>query len=327
MRRREFISFIGGVAALWPLAVRAQQQAIPVIGYVTARAKWAAPFLERVREGLAEHGYFEGQNYRFEIRETNLQTGVDQALFRELVEQKVTLLIINSTDRVKIAGALTQSIPIVFTIASDPVQNGFVASLNKPGGNITGIFNLGVMLAGKRLEVLHELVPSATKFTFLTNPNNETLGKLQAQAMESASNKIGLDVLHVSVRAPDEFDSAFEAAVRGGAGGMIIGSDAFFVGVNATTLVATAARYRVPTIYADDSAVIAGGLICYGTNLQVSDRLVGRYAGRILKGEKPADMPVELSTRTVMMVNLKTAKALGITVPMPLLGRADEVIE
>ena len=326
MKRREFIKLIGGVAASWPLGARAQQQqAMPVIGYVTTTMKHAAPFLENVRKGLGEYGYIEGQNYRFEIRETNFQAGT--RFNQELVDQKVTLIIAGSTSATKSAKAATQSIPIVFTIGSDPVENGFVASLNKPGGNITGIYNLGAMLSGKRLEVLHELVPSAAKFAFLTDPSNPTLGKLQMQQIEVAAKSFGLGILNVYARNPDEFDAAFDAAVREGAGGMIIGTDVVFFGSNATTLVAAAARYRLPTIYVDDVPMKAGGLVSYATDQNEQNRLVGRYAGRILKGEKPADIPVQLSTTTALIINLKTAKDLGITVPLPLLGRADEVIE
>jgi putative ABC transport system substrate-binding protein len=326
MKRREFIKLVGGVAASWPLTVQAQQQAMPVIGFVVTTVKHAAPLLENVRKGLAEYGYIEGQNYRFDIQETNFQNERGPIFYRQFVDQKVTLIITGSTLGTQRAKAATQSIPIVFTIGSDPVENGFVASLNKPGGNITGIYNLGVMLSGKRLEVLHELVPSVAKFAFLTDPSNTTLGKLQIQQIEVAAKSFGLGVLNVYARNLDDFDAAFDAAVREGAGGMIIGTDVVFFGSNATILMAVAARYRLPTIYVDKDSAKAGGLVSYGPD-QDEERLVGRYAGRILKGEKPADIPVQLSTRTTLNINLKTAKALGITVPTPLLGRADEVIE
>jgi putative ABC transport system substrate-binding protein len=328
MKRREFIKLIGGVAASWPLAARAQQQqAMPVIGFVAGTVKHAAGFLENVRKGLAEYGYIEGQNYRFDIRETNFQVERAPIFYRQFVDQKVTLIITATTLGVQNARAATQSIPIVFTIASDPVENGFVASLNKPGGNITGIYNLGTMLSGKRLEVLHELVPSAAKFAFFTDPSNTTLGKLQMQQVQAAANSFGLGILNVYARNPDEFDAAFEAAVREGAGGIIIGADALFASGNATTLMAAAERYRLPTIYVEDIPVKAGGLISYSADQAENHRVVGRYAGRILKGEKPADIPVQLSTKTILIINLKTAKALGLTVPPSLLARADEVIE
>jgi putative ABC transport system substrate-binding protein len=322
MKRREFIKLIGGVAASWPLAARAQQQSMPVIGFIAGTMKQAARFIENVRKGLAEYGYIEGQNYRFDIRESNFQVERAPIFYRQFVDQKVTLIITATTLGVQLAKAATQSIPIVFTIGSDPVENGFVASLNKPGGNITGIYNLGLMLSGKRLELLHELVPSVAKFAFLTDPSHTTMGKLQMQQVQAAANSFGLGVLNVYARNPDEFDAAFEAAVREGAGGMIIGVDALFYGSNSRTLMAVAGRYRLP-----NEPVKAGGLISYAADLDEANQVVGRYAGRILKGEKPADIPVQLSTRTTLIINLKTAKAMGITVPPPLLGRADEVIE
>ena len=210
--------------------------------------KQAARFLENVRKGLGEYGYIEGQNYRFDIRESNFQVERAPIFFRQFVDQKVTLIITATTLGVQLAKAATQSIPIVFTIGSDPVENGFVASLNKPGGNITGIYNLGLMLSGKRLELLHELVPSVAKFAFLTDPSHTTMGKLQMQQVQDAANSFGLGVLNVYARNPDEFDAAFEAAVREGAGGMIIGTDAVFFGSNSRTLMAVAGRYRLPTI-------------------------------------------------------------------------------
>ena len=327
MKRREFIRLIGGAAASWPLAAQAQQQAMPVIGFVSTTMKHAERFLDNVRKGLAEHGFIDGENYKFEIQETNFQNERLPILYRQLVEQKVTLIIAVSTLGLQNAKAATQSIPIVFAIGSDPVENGFVASLNKPGGSITGIYNLGVLLSGKRLEVLHELVPAVAKFAFIADPGNTTFGKLQMDQVQAAAKSLGLGVSYVYARNPDEFDAAFQAAVREGAGGMIIGADALFAGGNATKLTAVAGHYRLPTIYVDDVPVKAGGLISYAADQDEPHQLVGRYAGRILKGEKPADIPVQLSTRTALIINLKTAEAMGIKVPTPLLARADEVIE
>jgi putative tryptophan/tyrosine transport system substrate-binding protein len=330
MQRREFIKLVGGVAASWPLAAQAQQQTMPVIGMVgfTVQSVARGRFLEIVRKELAGYGYIEGQNYRFEIKENNYQFERNPSLYRQFVDQKVSLIITTSTVGVQNARAATQSIPILFSIASDPVENGFVASLNKPGGNITGMFNLGVMLLGKRLEMLHELVPSVGKFAFLTQPNNQTLGELQMQHSEAAANSLGLSLLHVSAPTPDELGVAFETAVREGSGGMIIGADAVFNRVDASTqLVALAARYRLPTIYVEDAPVKAGGLISYAADSDLQIQALGRYAGRILKGEKPAELPVQLTTKTKLVINLKTAKALGITVPTTLLARADELIE
>ncbi len=327
MKRREFIKLVSSAAAAWPLAAQAEQPAMPAIGFVTTTMKHSARFLDNVRKGLAEYGYVEGQNYRFEILETDFQNDRMPTLYRQLVEQKVTLIIVVSTMGLQNAKAVTQSIPVVFSIGSDPVENGFVASLNKPGGNMTGIYSLGIMLSGKRLEVLHELVPAVAKFAFLADPGNTTFGKLQMQQVQTAANALGVGISYVYAHDPDEFGAAFEAAIREGAGGMVIGADALFAGGNATTLAAVAERYRLPVIYVDDVPVKAGGLISYAADQDEPHQVVGRYAGRILKGEKPADIPVQLSTRTTLIVNLKTAKAMGITVPLPLLGRADEVIE
>jgi putative tryptophan/tyrosine transport system substrate-binding protein len=327
MKRREFIKLIGGAAASWPVATQAEQQAMPVIGFVSTTVGHSARFLENVRKGLAEYGYIEGQNFRFEILETNFQNERIPILYRQLVEQKVTLIIAVSTMGLQNAKAATETIPVVFSIGSDPVENGFVASLNKPGGSLTGIYSLGVMLSGKRLEVLHEMIPSVAKLAFLADPGNTTFGKLQTQQIQAAANSLGLGISYVYAHNPDEFDAAFQAAVREGAGGMVIGADALFAGGNATTLAAVAGRYRLPAIYVDDVPVKSGGLISYAADQDEPHQFVGRYAGRILKGEKPADIPVQLSTRTTLIINLKTAKAMGITVPTPLLVRADEVIE
>jgi ABC-type uncharacterized transport system substrate-binding protein len=326
MRRREFIAGLA-VAAVSPIGAHAQQPSLPVIGFVATTMKHVRTFLDNVRRGLAEYNYIEGQNYRFDVRENNFKSELSPIFYREFVDRKVTLILTASTLGVQNAKAATQSIPIVFTIGSDPVENGFVASLNKPGGNITGTYNLGVMLSGKRLEVLHELVPSVTKFAFLTDPGNKTLDKLQMQEIEAAAGSLGVNLLHVSARTPEEFDAAFDTAVHEGSGAMIIGADALFSGGNSTTLMTVAARYRLPTIYVDDVPVRAGGLISYAVDQDEPQQLVGRYAGRILKGEKPADIPVQLSTKTTLIINLKTAKGLAIAVPPALLARADEVIE
>jgi putative tryptophan/tyrosine transport system substrate-binding protein len=325
MKRREFIKLIGGVAASWPLAARAQQQAMPVIGFVTGSMELSRWFLTGVRNGLAELGYVEGKDFRFEFRDHNFQSDRNPIMFRELADQKVTVLLIAATSQIAPAKAATQSIPVVFFLGSDPVENGFVASLNKPGGNMTGVFNLHSMTTGKRLEVLHELVPSAATFAFLTNPVEVRLSKLETGAAQTAAHSLGLNLLIVNARNLGELEAAFESSVREGAGGMVVGSNGLFVDPTQTT--ALMARYHLPTISVWDRFVRLGGLISYGTDEAANYRLVGNYAGRILKGEKPADMPVQQATTTKLVINLKTAKAMGITVPTPLLGRADEVIE
>jgi len=327
MQRRAFIVGLG-LAAVGPMLAYAQQQAMPVIGFAAdTTVKLNERFLAGVRKGLAEYGYVEGQNFRFEFQEGNFQNDLLPILIRRLVDEKVTLIVTNTTLQTEAAKAATQSIPIVFSIGSDPVENGFVSSLNKPGANITGIFTLSVVMLGKRLEVLHELVPSVTKIAFLTDPGNTTLSKLQMPRIQAAAESLGLSLLNVYAHSPDEFEAAFDTAIRGGAGGVIVGVDSLFAVASATQWVALAARYQLPTIYGQDRLVKAGGLISYAVDFDEVNVAVGRYAGRILKGEKPADLPVQQSTRTVLIINLKAAKVLGITVPAALLATANEVIE
>src|SRR5258707_4258935 len=223
MRRREFLGVLGGATAAWPLWAHAQQQAMPVIGIVVDSTIQKYPrLLAAVREGLAEHGYVEGQNFRFEFREANFQFGLFPILFRELADQKVSVIITDTTVQLHAAKAATQSTPIVFDIGTDPVENGFVTSLNKPGGNITGVFNLGVTLTGKQFEILHELVPSATKFAFLKDPGNTTISQLAMPPVQAAANALGFSLLHVDAHTPDEFEAAFDTAVRGGQEGMVL---------------------------------------------------------------------------------------------------------
>ena len=227
MRRRALILGLGVAAAL-PMLAYAQQQAMSVIGFATdVTLKMNENFFAGFRKGLAEYGYVEGQNFRMESRQGNFQKDLLPILFRKLVDKKVTLIVINTTVQTEAAKATTQSIPIVFNIASDPVENGFVSSLNKPGGNITGIFTLGG-ITGKRLEVLHELIPSATKIAFLTDPGNTTLSKLQLPQIQAAADSLGLSLLNIYAHSPDDFEAAFDTAIRAGAGGMIVGIDALF---------------------------------------------------------------------------------------------------
>ena len=325
--RREFMAAFGAAVA-WPMAASAQQKAMPVIGCASGQQKSPnfESFFANIRKGLAELGYVENQNYRFECRDAGANYDLIPGMFRELVDQKVTLIITSTTLQLAAAKAATQSIPIVFLIGADPVENRFVASLNKPGGNITSIFNLALTLTGKRLELLHELIPSVTKFAFLSDPGNLIVGELQTRSLQAAANLLGLNLLNVKAHTPDEFEAAFETAVRTGAGGMVIGADSLFGG-DLAKLAALADRYRLPAIHVVDAFVKAGGIISYGVDYDDSARLLGNYAGRVLRGEKPADMPVQQSTKTILIINLKTAATLGITVPNSLIGRADELIE
>jgi putative ABC transport system substrate-binding protein len=324
LRRRDFIALAGGMA-VWPLAARAEQR-MPVIGHIhDVDLKGDEPFLANVRMGLADYGYVEGQNFRFEFREANARTDLYPALYRELVDQKVSVLIANSTAKLEVAKAATQTIPIIFLIGSDPVENGFVASFNKPGGNMTGVFNLNTTIPAKQLQILHELVPSATKFAWLTDPANTTIRKLTLPHIQAAADSLGVGLINVYAHTKNDYEAAFDAAVSGGAGGMVVGGDPYFS--TATILPAVAMRYRMPAIFATDVPVKAGGLIAYGSDQPAQWRNVGRYAARMLKGEKPADTPVLQAAEIRLFINLKAAAALGITVPAPLVARADELIE
>jgi ABC-type uncharacterized transport system substrate-binding protein len=325
MLRRELLVGFGG-AVISTITAHAQQQAVRVIGFaMDTSLKNSEIFLARFRKGLAEYGYVEGQNLRIECQESSVENL--PTLFRKFVDEKVTLIVTNTTVTTEVAKATTQSIPIVFNVGSDPVEKGFVSSLNKPGGNMTGIFSLSSNILSKRLEVFHELLPSVTKIAFLTDPRNSTLSILQMTQVQAAANSFGLSLLNVYARGPDEFEAASDTAVRDGAGGMIHGSDGLFGIGFASQLVALETRYKLPTIYNTAGIVKAGGLISYSTDWDEMDVTLGRYAGRILEGARPADLPVQLPTKTILIINLKTAKALGITVPVSLLARADEVIE
>ena len=282
MRRREFIVLAGGMA--WSVTARAQQP-MPVIGFVASLTlKRSERFLTSVRAGLAEYGYVEAKNFRFEFREANFQSDLLPILYRELVDQKVSVILADTTLKLESAKAATQSIPIIFVIGTDPVENGFVASLNKPGGNITGTSNFVVALGAKQLEILHELVPAATIFAHLKDPAHTTHNKLVMAHLKAAADTFGLGLLDVSAHTPEEFEAAFETAVRGGAGGMIVGSDPILV-TSFAQLVTIAARYRLPTIYLDDLPVNAGGLVSYSSDKDEDYQIMGRYAGRIQRRE------------------------------------------
>jgi putative tryptophan/tyrosine transport system substrate-binding protein len=324
VKRREFITLLGG-AATWPLAARAQQQ-MPVIGFLNgASPDGYAPYLAAFLQGLKEAGYVEGRNVAIEYRWAEGQYDRLPALVGDLVHRQVSVIAATSTPANLVAKAATSTIPIVFTTASDPVQIGLVASMSRPGGNVTGVTQLNVELGPKLLELAHELVPTATLVALLVNPSNpsaETLTRnLQAAALTLG---LKLHVLRASTEA--EIDDVFTAFLHQRAGVLVIGTDAFF---NSRTerLAALTVRHSVPAIYQYGEFTAAGGLMSYGGSITDSYRLAGGYTGRILMGEKPADLPVQQATKVELIINLKTAKALGLTVPLSLLGRADEVIE
>jgi putative tryptophan/tyrosine transport system substrate-binding protein len=327
MRRREFIGLIGGISAIWPLAARAQQPALPVIGLLgSASPDLWADRLRPFRHGLSETGYVEGNNVVIEYRWAEGQNDRLPALAANLVRHKVTVIaVLGNTPSTLAAKAATSTIPIVFVVGVDPVEAGLVASLNRPGGNLTGVTTLDVEVGAKRLELLHELVPSVTVVALLVNPTSPKLAESTTKDLQEAARTLGLQlhVLHASTER--DFDTVFAALVRLGAGALVIGTDAFFDS-RREQLAALAVRYAVPTIYAGGFA-LAGGLMSYGGSYTDAFHQVGVYTGRILKGEKPAELPVARSTKVELFINLKTAKALGLTVPLSLLGRADEVIE
>jgi putative ABC transport system substrate-binding protein len=324
--RRELIVALGGVAA-WPLATRAQQPAMLVVGYLSGRAAGDSPhLLGAIRQGLKETGFVEGQNVAIEYRYAAYRSERLPALAADLVHRQVTVIVAGGTSASVAARAATSTIPIVFEMGADPTQLGLVTSLNRPGGNVTGVTNLNVEVAPKRLQFLHELIPTAKALALLVNPTNPALAEPAARSSQAAARVLGLELHVLKANSERDFDAAFASVIQLQAGGLVIGPDTLFPD-RSEQLAALGLRYRVPTIFELREFVAAGGLASYSGSLAESYRLAGVYAGRILKGEKPGELPVQQATKVEMFLNLKTANALGITVPLPLLGRADEVIE
>jgi len=324
VRRREFIILLGGAAA-WP--AHAQQPALPVIGFLNSASPDAFAHLVRgFRQGLSETGYVEGQNALIEYRWANGHYELLPTLAAELVQRQVAVIAATgSAPSALAAKAATATIPIVF-VAGDPLRLGLVTSLNRPAGNVTGVSPLGFELEGKKLEILSETLPSASVIGILTNPSNPNTQR-GLQDIQKAAHTLGREILVVTASTKQEIDFVFATLVQQHVGALLVSSDVFFSSQR-EQLVVLAARYSIPALYDGSSGAAAlGGLMTYGPNLVDEYRLAGNYTGRILKGDKPADLPVQEATKVELIINLKTAKALGLTVPITLLGRADEVID
>jgi putative ABC transport system substrate-binding protein len=330
MKRREFITLIGGAAATWPLGARAQHK-MPVIGWVNVRPEWSG-ILAEARRGLAEYGYIEGRDFTFEYRfAQNYQPAALAANALELVQRDVAVIFAITMPETLAAKAATKSIPIIFQVGVDPVATGLVTSLSRPGGNLTGASMLNIELVAKRLQILHEMVPTATSIAYLVNSDNQVGTDTETNALQLAASALGIHILVLNVTETSELDGAFTTLTGERVGAVFVGSDAIFLR-SRNKLAALAARYAMPTIYANRDYMLSGGvgtgcLISYGTYYGPGYRIMGNYAARVLKGEKPSDLPVQQVTKTDLIINLKTAKELGLAIPPTLLATADEVIE
>ena len=328
MRRREFVTLIGGTAATWPLAALAQQAAMPVVGYLSAMSPdEGEPRAAAFRRGLQESGYIVGQNVAIEYHWAEQQIDRLPAMAADLVKRRVTVIAAVTTPAVLVAQAATTTIPIVFELGSDPVRLGLVTNLNQPGGNVTGVSSLVVEVGPKRLELLHELLPTAKVMALLLNPDDRALAQAQAREVLSAARNRKLELHVLNARSSEsDFDAVFADIKRLRVGGLVIAAGSVFVrGIN--KLAALTVRHAVPAISQYRDFPAAGGLMSYGSDIFDAYRLAGVYTGRVLKGENPAELPVVQATKFELVINLKTAKALGINVPPSMQARADEMIE
>ena len=327
MQRRRFISLLGGAAVAWPFVARAQQSTMPVVGFVNlASAKGYAPQVSAFLKGLSEAGYVVGRNVAIEYRWAEGRIDRLPAMVADLVHRQVAVIAASTTPAALAAKAATTTIPIIFETGGDPVQLGLVPSLNRPGGNVTGVTQTNWEITPKRLQLLHELVPTASVIAILVNPANPTVSETTTKAMQAAAPSVGLELHILNASTERDFDGVFAKLNQLRAGGLVIGRDPFFTG-RREQLAALTVRHAVPAIFYGREFVAAGGLLSYGADVADAYRLAGNYTGRVLKGEKPADLPVQQVTKVELYINLKTAKALGVNVPNTLVGRADEVIE
>ena len=324
MRRREFITLLGGMAAAWPLAARAQQPTMPVIGYLSGDTPEPENMAE-FRAGLRETGYLDGQNLRIEIRSTEGRYDRLPAMAADLVRRNVAAIATYGNVAMLAAKAATAKIPIVFVTGSDPVKLGMVASFNRPGGNVTGISFLTNTLTAKRVELLRDLLPAAGTISLLVNPNNP-MGEQDIDETQAVARALGLQVHLLKIGTEFDLESAFAELARQRSSALLVSADGFFTSRH-DQIVAMAARHRVPAIYPRLEYVAAGGLIAYAARAGDVFRQAGIYVGRILKGEKPGDLPIQQPTKFNLVINLRTAKTLGLEVPATLLALADEVIE
>jgi putative ABC transport system substrate-binding protein len=325
MKRREFITVLGG-ATVWPLIASAQQSKMPVIGFLATRSRDDDPqLLASFRKALNEAGYVEGQTVTFEYRFADNRYDRLPELVADLVKRQVDVISANGP-AAQIAKAATSTIPVVFTAGFDPVKVGIVPNLNHPGGNVTGVSIVEVELGQKRLELLHALIPAAKTIGVLVNPIDATRADIILKDMQTAAEGLGVQLHVVRASTDEEIAAAFKSLVQRQTAGLVIGGEPFF-NSRSKLLGELSIQHGVSTIYQLSAFAAAGGLMSYGGSLTDAYRLSGIYAGRILKGEKPGDLPIQLATKVEMVINLKTAKALGISIPLDLLGRADEVIE
>jgi putative tryptophan/tyrosine transport system substrate-binding protein len=328
MRRRDFIKAVAGSAATWPLGARAQQPTTPVIGFLhLTSAETNRENLANFQLGLGDTGYIENKNVSIEYRWALGRNDQLPVLAAELVQRQVSVIVVlESTNGALAAKAATQTIPIVFMQGADPVEIGLVDSLNRPGGNLTGIGLLAAETAGKCFDLLLEVVPKATSIAYLRNPTNPAFAESETRELQTAARAHGVGLLIFNASRPSEIDTAFAELVRQRANALQVSSDGFLL-THPDQIVALAGHYAIPAVYAWPQYPAVGGLMSYGTNIRDAWRQAGIYTGRILKGEKPADLPVQLATKIELVINLKTAKTLGLAVPLSLLGRADQVIE